>query len=116
MKCYTMRGGRIETGIEIQTDDRLGPVVFLGEEGRGRRYEKVGLDRKSPAPMVEGRVMEADPTTITLPPRDGKAEKKFVVLGRAHGHQGDYGHMTILIGPYVAEEVFPEIVAWLTKG
>ncbi|MHA1568969.1 MAG: hypothetical protein ACTSXZ_05830, partial [Alphaproteobacteria bacterium] len=46
----------------------------------------------------------------------GSKEKKFVVLGRAHGHQGDYGHMTILIGPHVAEEVFPEIVAWLAKG
>jgi pimeloyl-ACP methyl ester carboxylesterase len=46
----------------------------------------------------------------------GSSEKKLIVLGRKHGHKGDYGHMTILIGPHVYDEVFPHITAWLTAG
>jgi polyhydroxyalkanoate synthase subunit PhaC len=46
----------------------------------------------------------------------GSAEKKLVILGRKHGHQGDYGHMTILIGPHVYDEVFPQITGWLGLG
>ena len=46
----------------------------------------------------------------------GSEEKKFVPLGVRYGHQTEYGHLTLLLGPHVQEEVFPEILAWLAKG
>ncbi len=45
----------------------------------------------------------------------GSAEKKFIPLGKKHGHQNDYGHMGPLIGRTAAEEVFPEILNWLAR-
>lgn len=46
----------------------------------------------------------------------GSAEKKLVVLGKQHGQRDEYGHMTILLGGAVYEEVFPQIADWLAKG
>jgi hypothetical protein len=72
----------LSAGLQVQSDAKLGLVVFLGEEGRGRRYEKVGLSRRNPAEVVSGRVMNANPVKITLPAKDGKPEKVFFVLER----------------------------------
>jgi polyhydroxyalkanoate synthase len=46
----------------------------------------------------------------------GSTEKKLVVLGKQHGQRDEYGHMTLLLGGYVYEEVFPQITDWLAKG
>jgi len=81
MKCYTCSGGSIAAGLEVRKDDKLGNIVFLGEEGRGRRYEKVGLLRKDPAEIVNGRVVEAHPAKITIN-RGEKNEKSFYVLAK----------------------------------
>ena len=80
MRCFTWSGGNVVPGIGLKADERLGQVVFLGEEGRGRRYEKVALDRRAPAEMANGRVLEAHPRKVTLPAKDGKPEKTFYVL------------------------------------
>lgn len=81
MKCFTW-GKSVEIGIAMISDPKLGQVIFLGEEGRGRRYEKVALGRRNPAEVVGGRVVNAVPQKITLPARDGKLEKTFYVLER----------------------------------
>lgn len=81
MKCFTFSGGRVSEGIGVLTDSKLGLVVFLGEEGRGRRYEKVGLFRKNPAEVKDGRVYEAHPVRITIN-RGTEQEKSFYVLAK----------------------------------
>jgi len=80
--------------------------------------------------MLEGMRNINTPTLFMVGEKDGTAgfksvqsayeacgsrEKKFVGLGKNFGHQREYGHMTILVGRDVAEEVFPEIIAWLAK-
>ncbi len=83
MNTYTWYRGQLTSGLQLVEDDRLGPVVLLGENGRGRWYERVALDRHNPAEVVErGLVLEADPRKITLPAREGKEEKSFFVLRR----------------------------------
>lgn len=81
MKCFSFSNGRISSGFDVQQDAKLGMVVFLGEDGRGRRYEKIGLLRKDPADVVEGRVLNAHPSKITVN-RAQKNETSFLVLGK----------------------------------
>lgn len=80
MKTYTWQRGVISEGIALKNDERLGQVIFLGEEGRGRRYEKVALGRRNPAKVISGRVHEAQPEKIVLPVKNEKTEKVFFVL------------------------------------
>jgi len=82
MKTYSFNRS-VSEGIALTSDEKFGPVVFLGEVGRGRRYEKVALDRHNPAPAVNNRVLECEPRKITLPAREDKPEKIFYVLARA---------------------------------
>lgn len=82
MKCLTWTTSGLSAGLQVQTDEKLGRIVFLGEDGRGRRYEKVGLSRRNPADIENGRVMNANPVKIVLPAKDGKPEKSFCVLER----------------------------------
>lgn len=85
MKTYTFAGREVTKGIVLRDDEKLGQVVFLGEEGRGRRYEKISFGRRNPAEVVGGKVMEAAPVKITLPAKDGKPEKVFYVLEKPTG-------------------------------
>jgi hypothetical protein len=81
MRTFTWSCGGLTVGLELTYDERLDAVVFLGEEGRGRRYEKVGLDRRNPAQVEEdGRVKDAFPRKVTLPASGGKPEKSFYML------------------------------------
>lgn len=83
MKTYNWSGSLAE-GLPLTQDEKLGKVVFLGEAGRGRRYEKVGFSRRNPPEVAaNGRVMDAELQQITLPARDGKPEIKFWVLARS---------------------------------
>jgi len=81
MKCYTFSSGRVSEGIAVHEDSNLGLVVSLGEEGRGRRYEKVGLFRKNPAEVKDGRIYEAHPVKVTIN-RGTDKEKSFYVLAK----------------------------------
>lgn len=81
MKALTWHAGRLTPGI-VTVSSTLGPVVFLGEEGRGRQYEKIGLDRKIPADIIDGRILEANPRKVSLPASSGKPAKTFYVLER----------------------------------
>jgi len=56
MKAFTFSCGKVYLAIKLRTDERFGQVVFLGEEGRGRRYEKVALGKRNPAEVIDGRV------------------------------------------------------------
>lgn len=80
MKTYTWRQGRLAEGLELREVERFGPSVVLGERGRGRWEEVITLDRKSPPVIANGRVLDCEARTIALPARDGRPERKFVVL------------------------------------
>lgn len=80
MKTYTWRQGRLAEGLELREVERFGPSVVLGERGRGRWEEVVTLDRRSPPVITNGRVLDCEARTIALPARDGRPERKFVVL------------------------------------
>jgi len=83
MKCYTWKSGKLEEGIVIEEDNR-GKALLLGEKGRGRWQERVGLDRFKPANVESGRAFEASVNKVSLPARNGKKEKTFHVLARPH--------------------------------
>jgi hypothetical protein len=85
MKLYSFFRGVLQSGIEMIADQKFGPVIYLGEEGRGRRYEKISLARREPAVLKDGRIYEAHPLRITV----GKAEneKSFFVLARPRNPQ-----------------------------
>lgn len=89
MKTFTWSGGLISNGFALTSDEHLGQVLFLGENGRGRRYEKIALCRHQPAEVVDGRVVEAWPKKITLPAKDGRPEKTFYVLQKPRNGNGD---------------------------
>jgi hypothetical protein len=89
MKLFTWKDGEIRQGLALASDERLGKVVALGEAGRGRRFEKVGLDRFEPAEIVDGCVLEAHLKKITLAakPEKGLKEKTFYVLQKPHKNE-----------------------------
>lgn len=53
MRAFQYHCGKITEGLTLFEDARLGDVVFLGEKGRGRRYEKVALHKKAPPEIHE---------------------------------------------------------------
>lgn len=79
MKAYTFNGN-LSKGLAVTNDEKFGQIVFLGEAGRGRRYEKVSLSRQNPAYVIDGRILEADPVKITLGAKAEESEKVFYVL------------------------------------
>ena len=40
-------------------------------------------------------------------------EKRFVLVGRAHGAKNDYAHADVLLAEDARYDVFPAIVDWL---
>jgi polyhydroxyalkanoate synthase len=45
-----------------------------------------------------------------------KAERDFVLAGKATGFAADYGHLDLLLGDHAEEEIYPLIVEWLRMG
>ncbi len=56
MKCYTTHGGLLTPGLDVVSNERLGPVVALGELGRGRTLTRVKLDRREPPITIPAHV------------------------------------------------------------
>jgi len=65
MNCYTWSADAISEGIAT-SEHRVGRGTVLGERGRGRWEEVVALSRRSPPPLVDGRVRSASIRSITL--------------------------------------------------
>ena len=65
MKCYTWRQGEITCGIEVRSDENLGIIIFLAEEGPGRWNEKVRRFPESPAEVKDDRIYKTHPVKIT---------------------------------------------------
>lgn len=43
----------------------------------------------------------------------GSDDKAFVVLSRANGFHGDYGHLDLGVGDHAAEDLYPLVTTWL---
>ncbi|MFA5886229.1 MAG: hypothetical protein WC863_00435 [Patescibacteria group bacterium] len=82
MRTYFWNRGSLIPGISVTKDDKLGFIVYLGEDGRGRRYEKVGLLRNNPAEIIDGKIFEAHPVRITVGKGTDK-ERNFFVLAKS---------------------------------
>jgi hypothetical protein len=85
VKAMSFVRGKVCDGIELTLDNRLGPIIFLGEEGRGCRYEKVSLSRRHPACVVSGKVHDCHPEWITV--GQGQNERSFLVLSKPRNPQ-----------------------------
>jgi pimeloyl-ACP methyl ester carboxylesterase len=97
--AFASAGGPIRAKGEPALDGlaRLDvPVLFFAGAG----------DKIAPAPTVR---VAFDAWARERP----ETPKRFVVLGRAHGHREDYGHGDMAIGTHVVEEIFPSLVAFL---
>lgn len=89
---------------------------FVGDDGADL---VAGLDRvRTPMLFMVGAADElaANGSIQAAYEACGAAEKDLVLLGTRHGQRTEYGHLTILLGGNVYEEVFPRITAWLAKG
>lgn len=95
MRCFTSTVGGLREGIEVVRDDRLGDVIFLGEEGRGRRWEKVALGKRNPPPVEDCAdqwrihcrrvVCRCQPAVIRgRARREGEEPPRFYILEREH--------------------------------
>ncbi len=82
MKTYTFAHGLLTEGLSVSTDEKFGPHIFLGESGRGRRWEKVSICRKNPADVMDGRVKNAHPVKITVN-KGTEKERAFFVLAKS---------------------------------
>lgn len=47
--------------------------------------------------------------------RISSRDKRFRLFGRVNGQKNDYGHDDLVIGKYAREEIYPEILKWLTQ-
>ena len=95
MKVYTFVSGELAAGIRVVEHERFGQVVSLGTEGRGRWSEKVGLFRKNPAAVTDGRIYDAYPVKITVN-RGAEREREFYTLAKPH-HQPKDGSVLVRI-------------------
>lgn len=62
MKTYTANHRSVREGLSLESHERLGPSLALGENGRGRVLVHVKLDNREP-PEVEVSTSEYDPGT-----------------------------------------------------
>lgn len=93
------------------------------EAGRFQSYDgeqdyTAGLARIStPTMMLAGNLDHLGTPSVMADGfrRLGARDKRFVVLGRAHGAHGDYGHLDLAMGRHAPADVFPTIFDWLVR-
>ncbi len=98
----------LRTGLVTVSSRKLRSFRYLGPTEQLASYRHPTLWLAGPkdvlvAPEVTRRCYE----------RAGSAEKRFRLFAKSTGSRADYGHVDLLIGRYVEQEVFPEIAAWL---
>lgn len=86
---------------------------FRGTDGAA--YRDALRDVTVPMLFLAGRADHvASPDRVwTYYEAVGSPDKQFVVLSRANGMHGDYGHLDLGCGDHAADDVFPLIVSWL---
>lgn len=84
MKAYSFNRGNLTEGIRVSKDDKFGTIVFLGESGRGRRYEKISLANRNPAQVLDSKIQDAVLKPIIIK-KGTPQEKTSYVLERPYG-------------------------------
>lgn len=56
MKCFSYHDGEVTTGFQVSQDDKLGNIVFLGQDGKGGRFEKIAVDSSNPVQIKNGLI------------------------------------------------------------
>jgi len=91
-------------------------AVWCGEgQGVGSSFAGDFGAPSVPALFVAGRVDALAPPWAVQAAweRWESADKQFVVLGEGWGQAQDYGHLDLVLGDGVRDEVFPLILDWL---
>jgi len=91
--------------------------VFSGQE---TVFDEAGLRGATvPLLLVAGRVDPIAPPASSLPLYElwGDSDKDFRTLGEGWGETYDYGHLDLILGDSLRDEVFPDLVSWMsTRG
>jgi len=72
-----------------------------------------------PLLLVAGRVDPIAPPASSLPVYElwGESDKEFRILGEGWGETYDYGHLDLILGDSLRDELFPGLVSWMsTRG
>lgn len=78
---HTWINGEIIPGVSTVESKRWGPVVCLGEQGRGQKsYVEVAMHNRFPPESENGRIIKAALEKIVLSAKEGGPEKTFFVL------------------------------------
>ncbi len=67
-----------------------------------------------PVFFIAGAVDQlASPVSLIAGYERVKGPKRLEILSRANGYRHDYGHLDLVVGKHVAEEVHPLLIGWL---
>lgn len=113
MRCFSFSKGTLTDGIELVTHVDMGPVIELGDRGRGRWLERVKLDARRPPTIATidedaGKSLVSNAGLIRF---SVKGELPPTVLGR--NETINYRHA--LVAPLPGEE-FKALVRVRTLG
>ncbi len=89
----------------------------LTSNDRQINYRDAIARLKSPVLIVAGSDDRLAPPEVAIQLHEALAssDKTLVLLGRAFGHQEDYGHGDLIVGKNAHEEVYPLIVRFLSQ-
>jgi len=106
----------ISGGVALQLADWTTRDVMVSRDGN-TDYRREMKNIKFPLLVIAGQLDGLAPPAISRPALDwvGSDKKEFKLIGLASGAQTDYGHLDLLIGPRVEQEVFPTIADWLAQ-
>lgn len=119
MKTYRFGHGRILEGLKTFEDKKFGPVVGVGEEGRGRHLTKVGLLRQDP-PSIDNQIIKnANPVKITnrrtqqvfslLKKNKNKDQRVLILVSSDEGYKRNcHGTVSFLQGGDKPENLIAE--------
>jgi len=114
---YLVNGVVNVSGAEaLQIADWSLRDVMISQDGR-TDYRAAMRNIRTPLLAITGKVDFLAPPSSVLPIGEwvASADKTVRVFSVANGNRADYGHLDILIGRPVTEEVFPFLTAWLKE-
>ncbi len=112
---YLANGLTNVSGAEaLQLADWTLREVMTSQDGQ-TNYRREMKNLRVPILAITGKLDNLAPPSAVQPMLDwvGSEDKTFHVFGLANGYRADYGHLDIMIGRHVNEDVFPFLAAWL---
>ena len=105
----------ISVGVVEQFAASFGRDSFRSADG-SHDYTRGLAGVEVPLFFVAGSLDQLAPPAQALEAyaRVGSKDKRVEVFSRANGYAHDYGHVDLVLGRTAAQEVFPELLGWLT--